>query len=629
MLKPVPLQKIYLIGVRSVQAQALRLWQKLGVVHISQIPAGQSGLQEGQPLPDYAEVSAQLVRLRAMLSQLPKIEGEAPALTKPLLEAARSISIEDDLRQLQAEEEEIRKQLGTRRERERQLQRIESIPFKPASLTPHLAYSLVSAPAKQAGAALTRIRRHLKHVQLATFSDGIDPSRTLILMAAPAGADAGAALEGCERVAWPSTLSVTPKVALLSARGESEALSEHLHAIERRRRELSAQYYPLCRQLEQALSISADLSRVSSSYMRQSDSCFFSQGWIHPRQLLRLQSETEKAFGRQVMVRLVPEESHHGAGRPTLLENPKIAAPSQFLVEFLSLPRADEIDPTMITFFTIPILYGLIVGDAGYAVLSFLLAALMRAKSKAGSMLSNFAGLWMIGAVPSFIFGVLFDEYFGYSHAALIGSHLYEGVVHRVEDVQGLLLLTIIVGWIHVALGFLLGAANEWGHNKKHALAKLAWLPIQIGGTIAVMAFLLNAVPVEMGIGGVGLLAAGALALAWAEGPLGLVEIPGLASNIMSYARIAAVGVAGVILAEAINTLISPNPKLLDSPAGILMFILIAIAYALAHAFNTFVAMFEGIIHGARLNVVEFFGKFFHGGGVPFAPLSEKTRVGM
>ncbi|VVB56845.1 V-type ATPase 116kDa subunit family protein [uncultured archaeon] len=628
MLKPVPLEKVYLVGIRSVQPDALRLWQKLGVVHISPVPAGQSGLHEGESLPDYQQVSEQLVRIRAILSQLTPLEGDA-TLSRPVLEAARSVAIEDTLRLMAEEQASIQKQLGGRREREKQLHRIQNVPFNLSTLPPQLSYSLFCAQTPQLEKAQARIKKHLKHAQVLSVPDGNDATRTLLLIAAPASADLSAATEGLERVAWPADLSGAPKAALLMEQSASEALNERLRALARRRRELSLKYYPLCKRLEEALSVADDLSRVSSGYMRQSSSCFFSQGWVHPKEMARLRSETEKAFGSQVLVRPLAEHEHHGHGRPTLLENPGVAAPSQFLVEFLGTPRADEIDPTLITFFTVPILYGLIVGDAGYALISFILALAMRLKSKKDSMLYHFAGLWTLGAIPSFIFGVLFDEYFGYSHYVLLHSRLYEGVVHRVEDVSGLLLLTIIVGWVHIALGFLLGAANEWNHNRKHAYAKLAWLPIQIGGTLAVAYFLLNAVPADLGLGGVAMAVIGAGILAWAEGPLGLVEIPGLASNIMSYARIAAVGVAGVILAEAINTLISPNPALLDSPMGILLFVFVAVAYVLAHVFNTAVAMFEGVIHGARLNVVEFFGKFYKGGGTRFTPLSEKNRVGM
>jgi V/A-type H+-transporting ATPase subunit I len=266
----------------------------------------------------------------------------------------------------------------------------------------------------------------------------------------------------------------------------------------------------------------------------------------------------------------------------------------------------------------------MIVGDAGYALISLLLSLLMIKNSKSGGMLNNFAKIWMIGALYSFVFGIAFDEYFGYSHASIIGQRLYSPLLERAKEMPTLLLITILVGWVQVLFGFLLGAANEWEHSRKHAIAKLSWVPIQIGGTFAVMYFLLHATDATTGMAGTGVFALGVAVLLWSEGPIGLVEIPGLASNIMSYARIAAVGVAGVVLAEIINTLVSPNPQLLSSPQGILVFIFVSLLYVILHIVNTIIAMVEGLIHGARLNVVEFFGKFYKGGGKAFAPFREE-----
>lgn len=628
MLKPVALKKIYLIGLKSAQAKALSLWQKMGVIHISALPAQALGLAGGQPMADYAAVSQQLVRIRAILSQLEKVEVQPGPLPENLLETAQSVQIDAELLSLKEDEERLSKQEDEWSAAEKQLRRLSNFELDFSALPDNLRYQLVclGKNEKTSAAALHHIKRSIKHAEILTAQDGLDPKSTIALLALPPSQDMASALGGAEKLAWPS-VGGTPAQAILRAQGELAAISEGLKSISRRRHDLSLEYYPLCARLEESLSIASDLARVSSG-MGESKDCFFASGWVHPRQLPHLEHETRQAFGRQVIVKRAHMSAEHpDQAQPTLLENPPVAAPAQFLVEFLSIPRADEIDPTLIAFFTIPILYGMIVGDAGYALISLLVAALIRFKSAKGGMLYHFAGLWMLGAIPCFIFGVLFDEYFGYGHSHLLGYKLYEAVVYRIENVQLLLLLTILTGWVHVALGFALGAINEWPHSRKHAIAKLSWLPIQLGGTLAVAYYLLHAVSPEAGMAGAVLMAIGMGILAWAEGPLGLVEVPGLASNIMSYTRIAAVGVAGVILAEAINSMVSPNPNLLSSPAGILTFILIALFYVLAHVFNTVVAMFEGLIHGARLNVVEFFGKFFHGGGTPFRPLAERRRL--
>ncbi len=628
MLKPVALRKIHLIGLKGVQAQALRLWQKMGVIHITPLPAQVTGLSGGKPLADYSQVSKQLIRIRAILSQLEKTEAHPAPLPDNIIEAAQSIPIEAELMGLKEDEERLQKQVEEWSAKEKHLGRFTNFELDFGALPSNLKYTLIALNEKEAQAALAKLKRSIKDADILTAQDSAMPKTTLALIAFSPSHDIAPALEGIERLAWPD-VGGTPAQAILRAQGELATLKEGLKSISRRRHDLSLEYYQTCAMLEEALSTSADLARVSMG-MGESADCFFASGWIHPDELSTLEHETREAFGRQVVIKAAHVDPHHpDLSQPTLLQNPSIASPAQFLVEFLSLPKADEIDPTMITFFTIPILYGMIVGDAGYGLVSLILAFLMRLKAQKGGLLYNFAGLWMLGAIPCIIFGVLFDEYFGYGHAHILGNSLYAATVHRVENVQLLLLMTILVGWLHIALGFVLGAINEWPHSKKHAIAKLSWLPIQVGGTLAVAYFLLHATSFEIGMAGVGLLAIGMAVLTWAEGPLGLVEIPGLASNIMSYARIAAVGVAGVILAEAINKMVAPDPKLLSTPVGILTFIIIALLYVMLHVINVVIAMFEGIIHGARLNVVEFFGKFFRGGGKPFTPLAAKRRFGV
>ena len=82
----------------------------------------------------------------------------------------------------------------------------------------------------------------------------------------------------------------------------------------------------------------------------------------------------------------------------------------------------------------------------------------------------------------------------------------------------------------------------------------------------------------------------------------------------MSFARILAVGLASVVVAVTLNDLAFPSPE-----KGILLLVLLPI-YLFGHAFNTFLGMFEGLIQGSRLNFVEFYSKFYLGGGKEFSP---------
>jgi V/A-type H+-transporting ATPase subunit I len=199
---------------------------------------------------------------------------------------------------------------------------------------------------------------------------------------------------------------------------------------------------------------------------------------------------------------------------------------------------------------------------------------------------------------------------------------LYQGF-HRLAEINTLMLVSLLVGMAHLSLGFIIGAVNEWHHSRKHAAAKVCWLLILLSGFMAIASGMYNIMP-AMATPSLIVLGLSIAGLVMTEGIIAAIEIPGLLGNVMSYLRIAAVGVGGIIIAEAINELLMPKFEL--SPVGILMFIVVGALYLAMHMAACMLVMFEGLVHGARLNVVEFFGKFYHGGGAAFAPFSARRN---
>jgi V/A-type H+-transporting ATPase subunit I len=181
--------------------------------------------------------------------------------------------------------------------------------------------------------------------------------------------------------------------------------------------------------------------------------------------------------------------------------------------------------------------------------------------------------------------------------------------------------LTAFVGMIHLAFGFAIGAINEWKHNKKHAMAKIAWIGVEIGMLLTLLpAIGLVAMPALM-YAGLAVLVISVIALAITEGILGIIELPGLLGNILSYTRIAAIGIVGIVIAEILlNQFVIPLPE-----HGIFALLLLPL-FLLLHVVNAFIAMFESLVQGGRLNIVEFRSKFLHGGGEIFVPFSVKKE---
>jgi len=353
---------------------------------------------------------------------------------------------------------------------------------------------------------------------------------------------------------------------------------------------------------------------------------YFIEGWAEAAKYPQIEAVMQKQFGKKLHISHA-KHSHEDVP-PTLLDNPQRAKPFEYLVEFISLPKYNEIDPSIMLALIIPLMYALILGDSGYAALSFVLAFWMVKKSEKGSLLNQVALIWMISAIPAFFVGIAFDEYFGLTHthlAALAGfAHvqLYQGF-HRVTDITVLMQLSIIIGTLHLALGFVLGAINEWHHSRKHAAAKICWLGVLIAGFFTIGGLMYGMFP-ALTMPAAAVLALSVVGLLLTEGPLAAIEIPSLLGNVMSYLRIAAVGVGGVIIAEMINNMLMPKVEL--SLMGIVMFVVMAILFITMHFAACILVMFEALVHGARLNVVEFFGKFYQGGGTRFAPFSAKRN---
>jgi V/A-type H+-transporting ATPase subunit I len=350
------------------------------------------------------------------------------------------------------------------------------------------------------------------------------------------------------------------------------------------------------------------------------------EGWVAASDFAKLDSVV-KGFGDDAM--LEDAGFGHDANPPVVLDNPKQARFMEFITKSYSMPNYFEIDPTVAYFIALPLIYGMIVGDVLYGILSMLIASWLMKKFSKSFMMFNAARIWFYCGIPSIFFGLIFDEWGGMSHfqwsqvifqwtgIKLLTGSLYIGF-HRLENVLVLVGITCVIGLIQLAAGFILGAVNEWNHNRKHAYGKIAWLAVEFGMVFAVLPFMPTIFPGLGAINGIftpvglAMLVVAGIVIAVTEGFVGVIEIPSFMGNVFSYTRIAAVGMVGVVLAELVNQFLMPSPQ-----QGLLALLFLPIFIAF-HLLNCFIAMFESLIQGGRLNIVEFRGKFLQGGNEMF-----------
>jgi V/A-type H+/Na+-transporting ATPase subunit I len=348
------------------------------------------------------------------------------------------------------------------------------------------------------------------------------------------------------------------------------------------------------------------------------DRTFVVVGWTPRAQLPRLRGELERsASGELVLAELTAPVD---VEPPVLMQNRRLARPFEFLVRFLDLPRSGFLDPTMLMALILPIMVGVMVGDVAYGALLLGLSLFVRRRFAARSAaIRDLSRVLVAGALWAIVFGFLFGEALGDvgKRFGLPALWIYRGDADAVEP---LLLFALAFGAAHVVLGQLLGLWQSAHARRPAELTNRAGSLLALCGV-----FLLAAVAAGRTPGGLLAPAAATMAVAIGvvllvirRGALGLImgplELIGTLGNVLSYLRLAAVGLASAYLAVVANELA------VLAPIWIGLFIA-----AFFHALNLALASLSPMIQALRLHYVEFFSKFYEGGGQPFRPFGERA----
>jgi V/A-type H+-transporting ATPase subunit I len=241
-----------------------------------------------------------------------------------------------------------------------------------------------------------------------------------------------------------------------------------------------------------------------------------------------------------------------------------------------------------------------------------MISLLMSRKYKKG-IIHDILIILAMGSAWGIIFGFLYGEAFG-TLGPTLGLHPLWIERTGSEFVISLLVMTLVVGAVHVTLGLILGVWEAIQDRSRSLLLERGGMLIGLIGLFLVVGVLTNYLPkgfmtpsVAAVIIGIVLLSA---SLGWLGLLMGPIEFIGLIGNVLSYLRIAAIGLASVYLAKVANDV-----------AGIAGNIVVGIIIAvLIHTLNLALGAFSPTIHSMRLHYVEFFRKFYEGGGRKYEP---------
>lgn len=333
---------------------------------------------------------------------------------------------------------------------------------------------------------------------------------------------------------------------------------------------------------------------------------FVLEGWIPRAARPELEQRLYKTFGGVVEVEEISSEEWSAETAPVVLKNPRLFQPFETITKMMPLPKYGTVDPTPFVAVFFPMFFGVTLGDIGYGLMLASLSLILRFRSAPHSKLRSISEIGLACALFTIIFGFLYGELFG-DLGHRIGLHPI--IFNREEAFFPFLGLAMALGVVHIVIGLLVGAATLFRKDKRHALGRG-----MAGLMVILIAFALMAAAGMLPDRFFTPLVIAALValpvLVIAEGVLAPVELVSTLGNVLSYARIMAVGTASVMMAVVAN-------RMTNAFGGVVVGVICALLF---HLVNFALGIFSPTIHMLRLHYVEFFGKFFSPGGSQYQP---------
>ena len=399
--------------------------------------------------------------------------------------------------------------------------------------------------------------------------------------------------------------------------------------------------------------IAADYYRTRSEKYRvlgtipQSDKVFFIQGWVEAAQAEGIAKILEEQFDAVVDI----EQDDEAA--PIKLKNNHFSEASEGVLESYGLPTHGRVDPTTVMSIFYVFFFGMMLSDAGYGLVMSIVCAIVLMKYKRmESGLNKMLRLFFWCGLSTAFWGFMYGGFFG--DAIDVVAHTFFGVPETtqvlkpiwfapLENPMRLLIYCMLFGLIHLFAG--LGMKGyEYLKNKDivgFISDIVSWymfitglvlmlVPSSIFASIAGKQIVFSPVLVTISkvltIGGlvIILLMSGRANKNWglriALGAYDIYGVTGWLSDVLSYSRLLALGLATGVIANVINMMASMNGK---SVIGAIIFIVV---FILGHTLNILINLLGAYVHTNRLQYVEFFGKFYDGGGKPFRPFKTINR---
>lgn len=390
---------------------------------------------------------------------------------------------------------------------------------------------------------------------------------------------------------------------------------------------------------------------------------FILTGYIKEEDASAFKKDIESRFTAAVsLIDVDPEDDTV----PVAVENGKVASTLEPITDMYSVPSHKDIDPNKVMSIFYFCLFGLMLGDAGYGLLMILICLFIKYRKKPEPKKMNLVNYGLYCGIGTFTWGALQNSWFGdlpkwisnglKSNAPndfISRNHLYW--FQPLDDhIPRFLLLCFFIGILHLFLAVCVNIYKNWKFHRafEGVVENVPFLLILIGVIPVINTYIGNGAlasnpytkPIDnfivsnsgflygcLELGAILLIIGPSIVAIKEHKPIGKVfagigtgvyglynAASGYLGDILSYARLLALGLCTGVIASVINQLAA-----MPMGGNVFIFILIAI---IGHCVNMFINIIGAYVHTNRLQYVEFFSKFYEGGGEPFEPLQAETK---
>jgi len=366
------------------------------------------------------------------------------------------------------------------------------------------------------------------------------------------------------------------------------------------------------------------------------------EGWIPESNIEPAIYEVKESVGYVFVDTRKPEQLEEP---PTKLKNLAGIKPFQVIVNLFATPKYREWDPTPIVSYSFALFFGIMVCDVIYALGIMLFGRFLLGKFVDDPQSDNFKifqRLIYICSGVALVGGLLTGQYLGdiYTFLGIENLALIQGVKETLQNPVSFIILALGIGFIHVNIGHILALIKGIKEkNRGLMVGKIGLFTLQFGLPSVLNSLLGVNIPgftpqiysilSYFLIGGVLLVIISSIIQSGGLGAiLWLFDITGLLGDVMSYARLAGVGLATFYLASTFNMMAGLFGEMIPGVVGtIIGAILGVIILVFGHAVNMVLTAITGFMHSLRLCFVEFLFKFYEGGGREYSPFRLKKRA--